>query len=255
LVSRSNFLQTFKLNKIIKQSILLNMSYVTNADIVSSFLLIFVSVYFLEIHWFFFNVFELTSDSTAYTFNFLLSGFLFVFIYKFVFTSFSTNTFLVVNSVLSNMYYMFKLDYTNKIYSRKSIKKASSVNYFILFKHFVFFKLNLMIFFFLSTFLVWALRYVIQFVRLAVLFLIHTIFELIVFSYDQYLISWAMNVLTLPNYVFFAFFYFGLFLYFILYLNLMLSLQIFIFFFFTETFQQNFAVDLSVTVKSNFLRK
>ena len=156
---------------------------------------------------------------------------------------------------MSNMYYMFKLDYVNKIYSKNSFKNTSFLNYFVLFKHFIFYKLNVLTFFFLSTFLVWGLRYVIQFVRLAVLFLIHTIFELIVFSYDQYLIVWASNLLTWLNYFFFLFFYFGLFVYFILYLNLMLSLQIFIFFFFTEVFQQNFAIDLSVSVKSNFSKK
>lgn len=167
----------------------------------------------------------------------------------------SQHTFMVVNSVLNNMYYLFKTEFANKVHTKKKFTRYAMWNYVIFFRYFLVYKLNILVLFFLSTFLVWFLRYVIQFVRLAVLFLIHTIFELIVFSYDQYLIIWASNVLTWFNYVFFSFFYFGLFLYFILYLNLMLSLQIFIFFFFTEVFQQNFAIDLAVSVKSNFVKK
>lgn len=234
---------------------MVNLTFVTTSDIVTSFFLIFVTVYFLEIHWFFFNFFELTSDSSLYTFNFLLSGFLFVFLYKFVSTTVSQNTFIVFNNVLNNMYYLFKMDYKTKVQTQKKFNKLSMFNYFTLFRYFLVYKINILALFFLSTFLVWFLRYVIQFVRLAVLFLIHTIFELIVFSYDQYLIIWVGNTLTWVTYIFFCFFYFGLFLYFILYLNLMLSLQIFIFFFFTEVFQQNFAIDLAVSVKSNFKTK
>lgn len=252
---KKNFLNFLKINKLIKQSVLVNLNFVTTSDVVTSFFLIFVTVYFLEIHWFFFNFFELTSDNSLYTFNFLLSGFLFVFLYKFIYSTLSQNTFIVFNNVMNNMYYLFKVDYKTKVQTQRRNHRLTMLNYFTLFRYFLVYKINILTLFFLSTFLVWFLRYVIQFVRLAVLFLIHTIFELIVFSYDQYLILWVGNALTWVTYVFFCFFYFGLFLYFILYLNLMLSLQIFIFFFFTEVFQQNFAIDLAVTVKSNYKSK
>lgn len=101
------------------------------------------------------------------------------------------------------------------------------------------------VFFFFSTFFVWLLRFIIQFVRLLVLFMIHTIFELVIVSADSILTSYFLNYIFFIKYLFFIFFFFGSFLYLIIYLNLMFTLQVFIFYFFSEVFQSNFITDLS----------
>ena len=106
-------------------------------------------------------------------------------------------------------------------------------------------RLFFFIFFFFSTFFVWLLRFIIQFVRLLVLFMIHTIFELVIVSADSILTTYFLNYLFFIKYLFFIFFFFGSFLYLIIYLNLMFTLQVFIFYFFSEVFQSNFITDLS----------
>jgi hypothetical protein len=87
-----------------------------------------------------------------------------------------------------------------------------------------------------------------------VLFMIHTIFELVIVSSDSVLSCYATNYLFIFKYLFFIFFFFGSFLYLILYLNLMFTLQVFIFYFFSEVFQSNFITDLSSFV-ANKIKK
>ena len=117
-------------------------------------------------------------------------------------------------------------------------------HYFIFIGKFTFhFFLNS--FFFLSTFLVWFLRFCIQFVRLLVLFIVHTVFEFIVIGSDFYFSNINSIGFFIFKSFFLFFFYFCGFLYLIVYLNLMFTLQIFIFYFFSEIFQSNFIFDLS----------
>lgn len=104
--------------------------------------------------------------------------------------------------------------------------------------------------FFFVTFIVWALRYVIQFIRLLVLFMIHTVFEFAIISNDTYFSGVNHFGFFFFKSFFFIFLIFWGFMYLLVYLNLMFTLQAFIFFFFSEVFQSNFLFDLSAVVSS-----
>lgn len=64
-------------------AVLPNLTFLTGAEAVVVLLFLFMTLYFLEVHFFFVFTLGLSSDSLVYQFNFLLSGFLFVFLFKF----------------------------------------------------------------------------------------------------------------------------------------------------------------------------
>jgi len=225
-------------------------TYLTSVDAIVSFSYFFLSLYFLELHFFFVYSLNLSSDSTIYQFNFLLSSFFFIFLIKtlrgltekgFLFsTNFHFNEFMSFNSAkLSTVATAGPNPVVNRISEDDYVSSAR----FAL-------RIGFFVFFFFSTFFVWLLRFIIQFVRLLVLFMIHTIFELVIVSSDTVLSGYLLNHLFFLKYLFFVFFFFGAFLYLIIYLNLMFTLQVFIFYFFSEVFQSNFITDLSSFVSA-----
>ena len=240
----------FKPYNFLKTNFFMSYTYLTSVDAIVSFSYFFLSLYFLELHFFFVYSLNLSSDSTIYQFNFLLSSFFFIFLIKtlrgltekgFLFsTNFHFNEFMSFNSAkLSTVATAGPNPVVNRISEDDYVSSAR----FAL-------RIGFFVFFFFSTFFVWLLRFIIQFVRLLVLFMIHTIFELVIVSSDTVLSGYLLNHLFFLKYLFFVFFFFGAFLYLIIYLNLMFTLQVFIFYFFSEVFQSNFITDLSSFVSA-----
>lgn len=60
-----------------------SLTFLNSAEVTVTLLFLFLTLYFLEVHFFFIFSLSLSSDSLVYQFNFLLSGFLFVFLVKF----------------------------------------------------------------------------------------------------------------------------------------------------------------------------
>ena len=248
LFSINNLVRSFgRLFSFLKNSLTTNLPFLNFFDLIVIFIFFFMSVYFLEIHFFFVFIFNGASDSTNYQFNFLLSSFFFVFVFKTLFGIYSQSLLFSVssfNQTFFNFYsgIFFKIDLKKKKVDTRAHLGRS--HYFIFIGKFTFhFFLNS--FFFLSTFLVWFLRFCIQFVRLLVLFIVHTVFEFIVIGSDFYFSNINSIGFFIFKSFFLFFFYFCGFLYLIVYLNLMFTLQIFIFYFFSEIFQSNFIFDLS----------
>lgn len=240
---KSNFL--FKLFGFVKTNIFLSYTFLTSLDVLVCFTFFFLSLYFLELHLFFVYSLNLTSDGVVYQFNFLLSSFVFVFLIKTVSNVFKRGSLFTTNFSLNEFFFFSSADRLGSSHLEYG-SRGLSYNYAVYTSVGVFvYKLVLFIFFFLSTFFVWLLRYIIQFIRLLVLFMIHTIFELVIIGSDSILSNYALNPIFFIKYIFFIFFYFSLFLYLIIYLNLMFTLQVFIFYFFSEVFQSNFVTDLS----------
>ena len=227
-----------------KTNTFLSTTFLTNIDVTLSFIYFFLSLYFLELHFFFVYTYNLSSDSTIYQFNFLMSSFFFIFFIKSTKSIFD-NGFLFSVSFGFNELFFFTNSGTKAL--KNSIKSPNAnVNFFVFSLLYKFsLKFFFFIFFFFSTFFVWFLRYLIQFVRLLVLFMIHTIFELVIISSDAILSQYFLNSFFIIKYIFFIFFFTFSFLYLIIYLNLMFTLQVFIFYFFSEVFQSNFVTDLS----------
>lgn len=235
----------FKPFNFLKTSFFLSYTFMTSIDTLLAFVYFFFSLYFLELHFFFVYSLNISSDSAIYQFNFLLSSFFFIFIIKtlrnllekgFIFSmSFQFNESMQFNSA--------EIDKLIEGGTGMSFSFVEDDDYIVVARFFV--RTLFFIFFFFSTFFVWLLRFIIQFVRLLVLFMIHTIFELVIVSADSVLCAYSTNYLFAFKYVFFLFFFFGSFLYLIIYLNLMFTLQVFIFYFFSEVFQSNFITDLS----------
>lgn len=231
----------------LKNTVTTNLPFLNFLDLVVIFIFFFMSVYFLEVHFFFIFLFSGASESSNYQFNFLLSSFFFVFLVKTLGGIYSQSLLFSVssfNQAFFNFYsgVFFKVNFKNvATKARGSYKRKQDFEGFSSF--IIYFFLNS--FFFLSTFLVWFLRFCIQFVRLLVLFIVHTVFEFIVIGSDFYFSSVNSIDFFIFKSFFLFFFYFCGFLYLIVYLNLMFTLQIFIFYFFSEVFQSNFLFDLS----------
>lgn len=64
-------------------SVLPNLNFLRGAEAIVLLLFLFLSLYFLEVHFFFIFTLGLSSDSLVYQFNFLLSSFFFIFLFKF----------------------------------------------------------------------------------------------------------------------------------------------------------------------------
>ena len=247
----------FKPFNFLKTNFFLSYTFMTSVDALLAFVYFFFSLYFLELHFFFVYSLNISSDSAIYQFNFLLSSFFFIFVVKtlrallekgFIFSmSFQFNEFNQFHSAEIDKF-AFEAGGSN-VMDISFVEDDDYVTMVRVLVRAVFF-----VFFFFSTFFVWLLRFIIQFVRLLVLFMIHTIFELVIVSSDSVLSCYATNYLFIFKYLFFIFFFFGSFLYLILYLNLMFTLQVFIFYFFSEVFQSNFITDLSSFV-SNKIKK
>ena len=243
----------FKPFNFLKTSFFLSYTFMTSVDALLAFVYFFFSLYFLELHFFFVYSLNVSSDSTIYQFNFLLSSFFFIFVVKtlrallekgFIFSmSFQFNEFNQFHSAEIDKF-AFEAGGGNVM----DISFIEDDDYATVVR--VLIRALFFVFFFFSTFFVWLLRFIIQFVRLLVLFMIHTIFELVIVSSDSVLSCYATNYLFVFKYFFFIFFFFGSFLYLILYLNLMFTLQVFIFYFFSEVFQSNFITDLSSFVST-----
>lgn len=246
--SSGNLARSFsRLYSFLKNTVTTGLPFLNFFDLVVIFIFFFMSVYFLEVHFFFIFLFGGSSDSTNYQFNFLLSSFFFVFLVKtlggvysqsllFSVSAFNQSFFNFYSGIFFKVFFKKKKDTSKKWYSKKNqFALASSLV--------IYFFLNS--FFFLSTFLVWFLRFCIQFVRLMVLFIVHTVFEFIVIGSDFYFSGInAVDFFVFKSFFLFFFYFFG-FLYLMVYLNLMFTLQIFIFYFFSEIFQSNFIFDLS----------
>lgn len=234
----------FKPFNFLKTSFFLSYTFMTSVDALVSFTYFFFSLYFLEVHFFFIYTFNLSSDSAVYQFNFLLSSFFFIFMIKMT-RNLLEKGFLFSMNFHFNEFYVFDSAKLENL----TLKLTPEATFFeeddlLIVSRFLL-RLFFFIFFFFSTFFVWLLRFIIQFVRLLVLFMIHTIFELVIVSADSILTTYFLNYLFFIKYIFFIFFFFGSFLYLIIYLNLMFTLQVFIFYFFSEVFQSNFITDLS----------
>ena len=234
----------FKPFNFLKANLFLSYTFMTSLDTVLAFTYFFFSLYFLEVHFFFIYSFNLSSDSVIYQFNFLLSSFFFIFLVKTLRSLFEKG-FLFSMNFHFNEYLVFNSSKVEEI----ALKSTPEATFFeeddlLILSRFVI-RAFFFVFFFFSTFFVWLLRFIIQFVRLLVLFMIHTIFELVIVSSDSVLVNYFLNYLFALKYFFFIFFFFGSFLYLIIYLNLMFTLQVFIFYFFSEVFQSNFVTDLS----------
>jgi hypothetical protein len=234
----------FKPFNFLKTSFFLSYTFMTSIDALVSFTYFFFSLYFLELHFFFIFTFNLTSDSIVYQFNFLLSSFFFIFLVKTIRTLFEKG-FLFSMNFHFNEFFVFNSSKVAPLTLSLKAKTSFFEEDDLLTISRFFLRIFFFVFFFFSTFFVWLLRFIIQFVRLLVLFMIHTIFELVIVSADTILTSYFLNYLFFFKYLFFIFFFFGSFLYLIIYLNLMFTLQVFIFYFFSEVFQSNFITDLS----------
>ena len=234
----------FKQFNFFKTNLFLSYTFMTSLDTILAFTYFFFSLYFLEVHFFFIYSFNLSSDSVVYQFNFLLSSFFFIFLVKTLRNLFEKG-FLFSMNFHFNEYLVFN---SSKV-EETSLKSTPDTTIFeeddlLIIGRFII-RAFFFVFFFFSTFFVWLFRFIIQFVRLLVLFMIHTIFELVIVSSDSVLVNYFLNYLFALKYLFFIFFFFGSFLYLIIYLNLMFTLQVFIFYFFSEVFQSNFVTDLS----------
>lgn len=227
-----------------KTNTFLPFTFLTNIDVTLSFIYFFLSLYFLELHLFFVYTYNLSSDSTLYQFNFLLSSFFFIFFLKSTKSVFDNGFLFTVSYGFNEFFFFSNVQPKAAISGQPQAKKALTFASFHLLSKFAL-KLLFFVFFFFSTFFVWFLRYLIQFVRLLVLFMIHTIFELVIISSDTVLTKYFLSSAFFFKYVFFIFFFTFSFLYLIIYLNLMFTLQVFIFYFFSEVFQSNFVTDLS----------
>jgi len=230
-----------RLSTFFKQSVFVNFSFMLSREIVIFFSFFFLVLYFLEFHFFFVYSSGGSSDSFIYQFNFLATSFLLIFLVKLSKNVYSENIFFfVVLFVNSNLEYnlkknVLKLD-KGTASGYNNTFAHSPTQYAIKYTITLFFS----IFFFLSTFVVWLLRFCIQFIRLLVLFLIHAVFELTIVGSDSYLSGSNQSGFFLFKAVFFCFFYFCSFLYLLVYLNLMFTLQTFIFFFFLRFSSQIF---------------
>lgn len=231
--------------RFLKSSVGPNLQYSTFTDILLSFFFFFVTLYFSELHFFFVFSAGLSSDGFSYQFNFILSSFFFIFVTKTLRSLFTDETLFSVSSFLSltqqsSSSARATLNTGSKsglATARKKLSYAFTASYSV--------KLVVLTLFFVSTFLVWLLRYVIQFIRLLVLYMIHMVFEQVIVYNDSVLsMSTPFNFFFF-KYVFLVFLLFWGFLYLLVYLNLMFTLQTFIFFFFSEVFQSNFLSDLS----------
>jgi len=243
----------FKLYGFFKTNIFLSFNFLTSIDLIVSFTYFFFSLYFLEIHFFFIYSLNLSTDTFIYQFNFLLSSFFFVFFVKLLHNVFTSGFFFSVNFNFNEFFFFSSANFAGLGRADSTYKLFASYLNFVVFFRF-FFRMFFFVFFFFSTFFVWFLRYLIQFVRLLVLFMIHTIFELLIIGNDSFLVIFLFNYMLIFKYVFFVFFYIFLFLYLILYLNLMFTLQVFIFYFFSEVFQSNFITDLSAFIAAKAKR-
>lgn len=247
------FNSLIRLYSFLKSTITVNLPFLSYSDSILIFFFFFSSVYLLEAHFFFIFFCQGSTDNLNYQFNFLLSSFFFIFFFKllhnlhqqsvlFTFSSFNQS---FLNFYSGSSFSILKKK--NKFYL--SMNSFSKNSFFMIPSFFFFFIVST--FFFLSTFLVWFLRFCIQFVRLLVLFIVHTVFEFIVISSDSYLSGVnSMNFFLFKSFFLFFFYFFG-FLYLIVYLNLMFTLQVFIFYFFSEIFQSNFIFDLAAVSIAN----
>ena len=267
LKKKSLLLSFSKLYVLLRSYIFLNLPFVSSLEAVVLFIYLFFSLYFLEVHFFFIFLGGLSTDSFIYQFNFLLSSFLFIFFFKF--TRGSVKQGLLVFAVPYHLVSFIFLERgtgsklgnfvspslaSNRSSGILKLKRLFGFDFVISSKFIL--RIFISIFFFFSTFLVWFLRYCIQFIRLMVLFIIHGIFEQLVVSSDTHYISFMGLNFLIFKFFFFFFVYFCSFLYLIVYLNLMFTLQFFIFYFFSEVFQSNLVFDLSAIVvnRVNFLK-
>lgn len=255
LLQTKNRFFFFKFYKFLKFNLFLNLPFLGVADALSFFFFFILVLYFSEIHFFFSNLSNLASDTGVYQINFLMLSFSVIFFLKFFKLSSSQGLFFFVSLSLNTA-----LAFTSGVSKKKNNRTTRSTSSFrgsavflIAVRLFKFTASGLVFFFFfLSTFFIWVLRYAIQFIRLVVLFMIHTVFELAVVNGDSLLSIGGSLSFFFFKWVFAVFFLFWGFLYLLTYLNLMLTLQVFIFYFFSEIFQSNFLFDLSATVGSRF---
>ena len=226
-----------RMSTLFKQNILVNFSFILTNEVIILFLFFFLTLYFLEFHCFFIYTYGGSTDSFIYQFNFLITSFFFIFLVKLAKSLHYDNIFFLITIFLNS-----NLEFHIKKKIEKSNLEATSGNYSTFqkttlaytFKYSL--KFFFTIFFFCSTFIVWLLRFCIQFIRLLVLFLIHAVFELIIVSSDSYLAEPNQSNIFFFKSIFFFFFYFCSFFYLLVYLNLMFTLQTFIFFFFFWSF-------------------
>lgn len=245
----SSFLRLFVM---LRSYIFMNLTFLTFFEVFFIFVFFFMSLYFLEAHFFFIFFSTLSTDTFTYQFNFLLSGFFLVFLVKLWRTIYTQSSVFSVSS--ANLLSLFYASSSQVSQIEKKFSRSSSISPKFQWSALVYaplvFSLFLHIFFFVSTFIVWFLRFCIQFVRLLVLFIIHTVFEFVIVASDSYVSFTNASSFFIFKSIFLFFFYFCGFLYLIIYLNLMFTLQVFIFYFFSEVFQSNAFLDLSTTVHS-----
>ena len=239
-----------KIRQFLIATVLVNLPFVAGPEVLALFFFFFFTMYFSELHFFFIYSLGLSSDSLVYQFNFLLSGFSFIFFFKFYRNLNTSGIFFSFVTLLQSNLNFAGARVTSASGRLSGGPVSGGPAAFIRASASVF-VLSYYIFFFLTTFIVWALRYVIQFVRLLVLYMIHTVFEFAIISNDTY--STAVNSIGFfffKSFFLFFFFFWG-FMYLLVYLNLMFTLQAFIFFFFSEVFQSNFLFDLSAVVSGS----
>lgn len=247
----------FKFYKFLKFNLFLNLPFLEIVDALSFFFFFIFALYFSEIHFFFCNLSTMASDTNVYQINFLMLSFSVIFFLKFFKLATNQGLFFFVSFNL-NTAFAFTAGAIKKKMGRPGKKAAafrSSAVYMFANKTFLFSaSAFIFLFFFASTFFIWALRYAIQFIRLVVLFMIHTVFELVVVNSDFVLSKGSVFSFFFFKWIFLIFLLFWGFVYLLTYLNLMLTLQVFIFYFFSEVFQSNFLFDLSATVSARFLK-
>jgi hypothetical protein len=165
-------------------AVLPNLPFKVGSEVIVLFIFFFLSLYFLELHFFFIFSLGLSSDSLVYQFNFLATSFALIFFIKFYRNLLVSGIFFSVVSLFNTNLNFIKTAGVGKVSAapRSSAASAPSPARVAGFVFFVFYY----IFFFFTTFIVWLLRYVIQFIRLLVLYMIHTVFEFAIISNDSY---------------------------------------------------------------------
>ena len=233
-------------------SVLVNLPFVAAPEILILFFFFFFTLYFSELHAFFIFSLGLSSDSLVYQFNFLLASFSLIFFFKFYRNLNTSSIFFSFVSLLnSNLGFSVATNTPAAGVNRSWGRTTAGSGPALIRRAATAISLVSYIAFFATTFIVWALRYVIQFVRLLVLYMIHTVFEFAIISNDSYFSAINGIGFFFFKSAFLLFFFFWGFMYLLVYLNLMFTLQAFIFFFFSEVFQSNFLFDLSAVVSGS----
>lgn len=168
-------------------SILVNLPFVAAPEVLILFFFFFFTMYFSELHAFFVFSLGMSSDSLVHQFNFLLASFSFIFFFK-LYRNLNTSSifFSFVSLLNSNLGLVAARQNPAAGSSRFNALPARGSSVGLLRRAATTLSLLSYIAFFATTFIVWALRYVIQFVRLLVLYMIHTVFEFAIISNDTY---------------------------------------------------------------------